>query len=168
MYSPISRKEWASKLQQNANANRDIIAALSNVTVKSRDKMQHPTKEPVDPGTVTPMYRINSMTECEMNLDTLNGSGSYELQLEDDNIFNGTLSTVKKWQNSRGSFDGTITVMWTNCACFTHDGDLVLYQAVDADTSVIVTMTGKEHTIIKNGKLISGQWPLFLSIYMKQ
>lgn len=153
----MTKTEWSNMSKNEQSA---FVADIFNRNVKSLDKMHHQYKKPINPGTVTPMYRIGEMSTCEVDTPTVNGSGPYKLVLC-ENVFDGSLSSH---QINEGKVR-LITVDWKNCVCRTHDGDLYLAEISQGAGWVKVTMTDQPDCIIESGKLISGYWPLFLSVY---
>lgn len=164
----VSKTQWNAL---DANGQNELVAKYKVQSAKSQDKT---CETAVGPGTVTPMYSIGQMQTCERDIAALNGGGPYRLVLSDENVFDGSMSSEqhieqnewvngkvkeKKWSN------GVITVKWQNCAVCHNDGDLYLYETAAGLSVVQVTMTGYPDTLIANGKLISGGWPLFLSVY---
>ena len=139
---------------------------------RSKDKHGDSSREPVQPNTVTPMYCNAVMDECEIERAIVNQCDKqYKLALSDSNVFFGTLDV----QNALiGVIEnevlvrGRLRVEWENCSTQTHDGDLLLAETAKGQSVVKIIIEGRANTKIVGGKLVEGEWPWFLSVYVSQ
>lgn len=138
---------------------------------RSKDKTEHPTLEPVDPSTITRMYCNTQMEECELECAIVNNCDKeYKLALSESNVFCGTLDVQDALlcAISQPPVRGCVHVEWTNCAVQEHDGDLKLAETEKGQSTVKIVIEGRKDVLIVGGKLVEGEWPWFLSVYVNQ